>query len=127
MKHTGILLLAAAVLLTGCTEPQTDSEAPASAVTEAVTEEPETESAQSEETAQSGTKPKTSAAGTTSMETTVTAAGNKKTQDDPAVSEQDGIVIETEAPAQKQEPSETLPPFDFGEDGVIELPEIPLN
>ena len=123
MKHTGIMLFAAALLLTGCTEPQSDcSEAPA--VTGAVTDAPEITAAQATEPGESGTKQNPQTSGGTTV-TGTTAAGEQKAQDDLPAPDQDGVIAVPEQ--QEQAPSETLPPFDPDEDGVIELPAIPLN
>ena len=128
MKRLIPIILASALLLTGCpgNDKPTDSDTPAE-TTSAVTEPSETEAAEQTgaggQTA-SGTKKSaasktTTAAGTTAKQAAGTDA---QVQDELPVIEDDRA---EPVPADQDEP-EDLNPFD-NEDGVIELPVIPIR
>lgn len=133
MKRLIALFLASALLLTGCpgNDKPTDSESPAE-TTAAVTEEPsepaETEPAEQTDTAEqtaAQTKKAADSKETTAAETTAKPAAGTEAQDELPVIGEDG---EEPAPVQ-QSPSETESDAEipFNDDGVIELPIIPIR
>ncbi|MBR3417752.1 MAG: hypothetical protein IKG82_03590 [Oscillospiraceae bacterium] len=138
MKRLIPLFLASALLLTGCpgSDKQTDSDTPAettAAVTEAPSEPAETESAEQTD-APKQTKAKAKKDADTKE---MTAAGTTAKQSDgnaaPAAPAQDELPViggESADPAPAPQTPVDSDPDDeitFNEDGVIELPIIPIR
>ena len=133
MKRLIPLFLASALLLTGCpgNDKPTDSDPPAettAAVTEAPSEPAETEAAEQTDTTEqttAKTKKTSDSKETTAAETTAKPAAGTEAQDElPVIGDDSG-----EPAPVPQSPSETESDAEipFNDDGVIELPIIPIR